>query len=112
MSETQPAPDPTQERAAPEAAPRAGAPEVSRLDLVLDVPVQARVEIGSARLLVRELLQLDKGSVLELDRLSGDPADVVVNGRLVARGEITVVDERLAVRLVEVIGEGGGKRGG
>ncbi len=96
--------------AAPEAGaakPVSGRPEAGvdpGLDFVLDVAVTATVELGCAKLLVRDLLQLDKGSVIELDRMSGDPADVIVNGKLVARGEITVVDDRLAVRIVEVVG--------
>jgi flagellar motor switch protein FliN/FliY len=70
---------------------------------VSDVPVTLTVEIGSSRMLLREVLQLDAGSVVELDRESGELADVLVNGRLVARGDVTVVDERLAVRIVEVV---------
>jgi flagellar motor switch protein FliN/FliY len=87
-----------------------GAPETppqSGLDFVLDVPLRVTVEVGGARMLVRDVLQLAKGSVVELDRMSGEPADVLVNGRLVARGEITVEDERLAVRLLEVVGAEG-----
>ncbi len=81
-----------------------GAEESSSLDFVLDVPLRVTVEIGSARLLVRDVLQLNKGSVVELDRTSGEPADLFVNDRLVARGEITVVDDRMALRVVEVVG--------
>jgi len=73
------------------------------LDLVIDVPLRLTVEVGGARMLVREVLQLGKGSVIELDRGSGEPADILVNGRLLARGEVTVVDDRLAVRVVEVL---------
>jgi flagellar motor switch protein FliN/FliY len=73
------------------------------LDLVSDVPVTVTVEMGSSRMLLREVLQLDAGSVVELDRESGELADVLVNGRLVARGDVTVVDDRLAVRIVEVV---------
>lgn len=76
------------------------------LAFVLDVPLQLSVEIGSTQMLVREVVQLDRGSVVELDRGVGDPADVLVNGRIVARGEVTMVDDRLAVRLVEIIGGG------
>lgn len=76
----------------------------SVLGFVSDVPVRVTVEIGHARLLVRDVLQLHPGSVIELDRMTGEPADVLVNGRLVARGEITVVDERLALKVVEVVG--------
>ncbi len=74
------------------------------LGMVLDVPLRVTVEIGEARMLVQEVLQLAKGSVIELDRLAGEPADVRVNGRLVARGEVTVVEDRVAVRLVEMVG--------
>lgn len=73
------------------------------LDLMSDVPVTLTVEIGSSRMLLREVLQLDTGSVVELDRDSGELADVLVNGRLVARGDVTVEDERLAVRIVELV---------
>jgi len=73
------------------------------LDLVIDVPLRLTVEVGGARMLVREVLQLAKGSVIELDRGSSDPADILVNGRLLARGEVTVVDDRLAVRVVEML---------
>lgn len=81
------------------------------LDVVMDVPLRLSVEIGSTQLLVREILQLAKGSVVELDRVNGEPADVFVNDRLVARGEVTVVDEQLAVKIVEVVaGDVGGTR--
>ncbi|MDP6980470.1 MAG: flagellar motor switch protein FliN [Myxococcota bacterium] len=73
------------------------------LDVVMDVPLRLSVEIGSTQLLVREILQLAKGSVVELDRMNGEPADVFVNERLVARGEVTVVDEKLAVKILEVV---------
>lgn len=83
------------------AAPSAG---LASLGFVAEVPLRLTVEIGSARMLVRDVLQLEKGSVVELDRASGEPADLLVNGRLVARGELSVVDERLAVTITEVIG--------
>lgn len=73
------------------------------LDFVMDVPLRLSVEIGSTHLLVREVLQLVKGSVVELDRLNGEPADVYVNERLVAHGEVTVVEDRLAVKIFEVV---------
>ena len=92
----------TQAEVQEEAAP-AAAPETGSLDLVIDVPLQVTVEVGSARMRVREVLQLARGSVIELDRSSGEPADILVNGRLLARGEVTVVDDRLAVRVVEVL---------
>jgi flagellar motor switch protein FliN/FliY len=73
------------------------------LEVVSDVPLQLSIEIGSARMLLRDVLQLEPGSVVELDRSAGELADVLVNGRLVARGDVTAVGERLAVRIVEVI---------
>jgi flagellar motor switch protein FliN/FliY len=72
------------------------------LDFVLDVPLQVEVRIGETRMRVGEVLQLDKGSVIELDRMAGDPVDVLVNGRLIARGEVTTVGDRIAVRLLEL----------
>ncbi len=73
------------------------------LDFVIDVPLQVTVEIGSASMLVKDVLQLGRGSVIPLDRMSGDPADILANGRLIARGEITVVDDRLAVRVTQLM---------
>lgn len=80
------------------------------LDFVLDVPLRLSVELGGARMRVRDVLQLDKGSVIELDRVAGEPADVLVNGRFVGRGDVVVVDERVAVRLVELAGGARGAR--
>ncbi len=73
------------------------------LDFVLEVPLRVTVQIGGAQMLVRDVLQLNKGSVVELDRMSGEPADILVNERLVARGEVTVIEDRMAVRVVEVL---------
>ena len=97
--------DETQAVVAPaaSAAGASGGEETRGLDFVLDVPLTVTVEIGSAHLLVRDVLQLAKGSVVELDRMQGEPADILVNDRLIARGEVTVVDDRLAVRVVEVL---------
>ncbi|MCA9509084.1 MAG: flagellar motor switch protein FliN [Myxococcales bacterium] len=70
---------------------------------VMDVPLRVTVEIGAAQMLLQEVLQLDKGSVIELDRGADEPADVLVNGRLVARGEVAIVDDRLGIRIVELL---------
>ena len=75
----------------------------SDLGLIMEVPLRLSVEIGSARMPVRDVLALSKGSVVELDRMNGDPADVYVNDRLIARGEITVQEDRVAVRVTELI---------
>lgn len=81
------------------------APSVAAADLglIMEVPLRLSVEVGSANLRVRELLELSKGSVVELDRLTGEPADVYVNDRLIARGEITTDDDRVAIRITELI---------
>jgi flagellar motor switch protein FliN/FliY len=74
-----------------------------RLDMVLDIPVQLTVELGRTRIPIRNLLQLAQGSVVELDRLAGEPLDVLVNGCLVAQGEVVVVNDKFGIRLTDVI---------
>ncbi|MBS0396152.1 MAG: flagellar motor switch protein FliN [Proteobacteria bacterium] len=76
------------------------------LDLILDVGVTVALEVGRTRITVRELLQLTQGSILELDRLAGEPLDVLVNGVRVARGEVVVVNEKFGIRLIEVVSQG------
>lgn len=73
------------------------------LDLIMDVGVTVALEVGRSRVTVRELLQMTQGSIIELDRLAGEPLDVLVNGVRVARGEVVVVNERFGVRLTEVV---------
>ncbi|MEZ4278091.1 MAG: flagellar motor switch protein FliN [Myxococcota bacterium] len=74
------------------------------LGLILEVPLRLSVELGSANLPVRDVLALTKGSIVELDRMSGEPADVYANDRLIARGEISVADQRVAIRITELVG--------
>jgi flagellar motor switch protein FliN/FliY len=74
-----------------------------RLDMVLDIPVQVSVELGRTRVPIRNLLQLAQGSVVELDRLAGEPLDVLVNGCLIAQGEVVVVNDKFGIRLTDVI---------
>lgn len=73
------------------------------LDLILDVPLQLTVELGRARRQVREILSLGPGSVVELNKLAGENVDVLVNGKLIARGEVVVIDENFGVRVTEII---------
>lgn len=73
------------------------------LDVVLDIPVTISMEIGRTNISIRNLLQLNQGSVVELDRLAGEPMDVLVNGTLVAHGEVVVVNEKFGIRLTDVI---------
>jgi flagellar motor switch protein FliN/FliY len=81
-----------------------GGPVAADLGLILEVPLRLSVEIGSANLPVRDVLALTKGSVVELDRMSGEPADVYANDRLIARGEVSVADQRVAIRITELVG--------
>lgn len=74
-----------------------------QVDLLLDVPLDISVELGRSQRPIRNILALVVGSVLELDRLAGDPVDVLINGRRIARGEVVVVDERFAVRITEIL---------
>ena len=88
----------------PELAPDASAAAAGgRLDMVLDIPVQLTVELGRAKIAIRNLLQLAQGSVIELDRLAGEPMDVLVNGCLIAQGEVVVVNDKFGIRLTDVI---------
>ena len=73
------------------------------LDVILDIPVSISMEVGSADINIRNLLQLNQGSVIELDRLAGEPLDVLVNGTLIAHGEVVVVNEKFGIRLTDVI---------
>lgn len=73
------------------------------LDMVLDIPVTISMEIGRTRISIRNLLQLSQGSVVELDRLAGEPMDVLVNDTLIAHGEVVVVNDKFGIRLTDVI---------
>ena len=77
--------------------------ERKNLDFILDIPLQLTVELGRTKLLVRDILQLNQGSVVELGKLAGEPLDVFVNSKLVARGEAVVVNDKFGIRLVDVI---------
>ncbi|MDR0466261.1 MAG: flagellar motor switch protein FliN [Deltaproteobacteria bacterium] len=73
------------------------------LDFILDIPLDVSAELGRTRLLINELLQLGQGSVVELNKLAGEPLEVLVNGKLVARGEAVVINEKFGVRLTDII---------
>lgn len=75
----------------------------SGLDLILDVPLRVTVELGRARMEIREVLELGKGSVVELDKLAGEPVDMLVNGKLIARGEVVVIDENFGIRVTDIV---------
>jgi flagellar motor switch protein FliN/FliY len=71
--------------------------------MIMDIPVQLTVELGRTKIAIRNLLQLAQGSVIELDRLAGEPMDVLVNGCLIAQGEVVVVNDKFGIRLTDVI---------
>lgn len=73
------------------------------LDMILDIPVTMSVEIGRTKITISNLLKLNQGSVVELDRLAGEPMDVLVNGTLIAHGEVVVVNEKFGIRLTDVV---------
>jgi flagellar motor switch protein FliN/FliY len=73
------------------------------LDFILDIPLELSVELGKAKLLVNDLLQLGQGSIIELNKLAGEPLEVYINRKLIARGEVVVVNEKFGVRLTDVI---------
>ena len=77
--------------------------ESANLDLILDIPLSVSVELGRSKMLINDLLQLGQGSVIELTKLVGDPLEVLVNNKLVARGEVVVVNEKFGVRLTDIV---------
>jgi flagellar motor switch protein FliN/FliY len=81
-----------------------GSPNAQKgMDFILDIPLQVTVELGRTHLLVNELLQLGQGSVVELSKLAGEPMEVLVNQKLIARGEVVVVNEKFGIRLTDII---------
>ena len=77
--------------------------KTNKLDLILDIPLKVSVELGRTKMLVNDLLQLGQGSVIELNKLAGDPLEVLVNDKLIARGEVVVVNEKFGIRLTDII---------
>ncbi|AJW46639.1 MULTISPECIES: flagellar motor switch protein FliN [Ralstonia] len=80
-----------------------GAAQRNDIDMILDIPVQLTVELGRTKVPIKNLLQLAQGSVVELDALAGEPMDVLVNGYLIAQGEVVVVNEKFGIRLTDII---------
>ncbi len=77
--------------------------KVQNLDFILDIPLKVTVELGRTSVVIKDLLQLGQGSVLELDKLAGEPLEILVNGKLVAKGEVVVVNEKFGIRLTDII---------
>lgn len=79
--------------------------DAAKLDTILDIPVTISMEVGRSFISIRNLLQLNQGSVVELDRVAGEPLDVMVNGTLIAHGEVVVVNDKFGIRLTDVISQ-------
>ncbi|MBV1906826.1 MAG: flagellar motor switch protein FliN [Pseudomonadales bacterium] len=79
------------------------ADSTKNMDVVMEIPVRLSMEVGNTNISIRKLLELKRGSVVELNRLAGEPLDVLVNGTMVAHGEVVVVNERFGIRLTDVI---------
>ena len=77
--------------------------KVQNLDFILDIPLKISVELGRSKVVIRDLLQIGQGSVIELDKLAGEPLEVLVNGKIVARGEVVTVGEKFGIRLTDII---------
>ena len=84
-------------------ATRGNSPPIQSLDFILDVPLRVTVELGRAKLPIREILQLAQGSVVELTKFAGEPLEILINDKLIARGEVVVVNEKFGVRLTDII---------
>lgn len=84
-------------------AGRSNGKETTNIDLLMDVSLKVTVELGRTQMMLRQVLELQIGSVVELDRLAGDPVDIFVNERLIARGEVVVVDDKFGVKITELI---------
>ncbi len=82
---------------------KSGGTQIHSLDFVLDIPLRVTVELGRTRLAIRDLLQLAQGSVVELSKFAGEPLEVLVNDKLIARGEVVVVNEKFGIRLTDII---------
>ena len=77
--------------------------KIQNLDFVLDIPLKVVVELGQTTVVIKDLLQLSQGSVLELDKLAGEPLEIVVNGKLVVTGEVVVINEKFGIRLTDIV---------
>lgn len=84
-------------------SPSAGESQINDINMVLDIPVQLSVELGRTKVPIKHILQLGQGSVVELDALAGEPMDVLVNGYLIAQGEVVVVNDKFGIRLTDVV---------
>jgi flagellar motor switch protein FliN/FliY len=80
-------------------------PEVKNLGMLLDIPLQVTVELGRTKRSVKDILDLSPGSIIELDKLAGEPVDILINSRLIAKGEVVVIDENFGVRVTDIVSQ-------
>ena len=80
-----------------------GEKEMPNLDFILDIPLEVSVELGRSKVLISELLQLGQGSVIELNKLAGEPLEIFVNQKLIARGEVVVVNEKFGIKMTDIV---------
>jgi flagellar motor switch protein FliN/FliY len=85
------------------APPREKREKVSSMEILLDIPLEISAELGRTRMIISDLLQLGQGSVIELNKLAGEPLEILVNQKLIARGEVVVVNEKFGIRLTDII---------
>lgn len=90
-----------------ESGARVARTDFSKLKMILDVPLKVSVELGRTKMLINDLLQLGQGSVIELDKIAGEPMEILINDKLVAMGEVVVVNEKFGVRLTDVVSQFG-----
>jgi len=95
--------NPIEESTQPAGKGAANSLGLSNIDFILDIPLEVTVRLGRARLPISELLEMGAGSVIELDRIAGEPLEVLVNNKLVARGEAVVINDKFGVRLTEIV---------
>ncbi|MBR9908287.1 MAG: flagellar motor switch protein FliN [Gammaproteobacteria bacterium] len=81
----------------------AAASSMNELDIIMDIPVKLSVELGRTRITIKQLLELAQGSVVELDGLAGEPMDILINGYLIAQGEVVVLDDKYGIRITEIV---------
>jgi len=98
VSETEPEPAPQ-----PPSPPKDKEEKLGNLELLLDIPLEITAELGRTRMIINDLLQLGQGSVIELNKLAGEPLEILVNQKLIARGEVVVVNEKFGIRLTDII---------
>ncbi|KGT72702.1 hypothetical protein MA20_48710 [Bradyrhizobium japonicum] len=80
-------------------------PDSQNLNLLLDIPLQVTVELGRTKKLIKEILEMSAGSIIQLDKLAGEPVDILVNNKLIAKGEVVVIDENFGVRVTDIISQ-------